>query len=88
MTMPGASKLVIQAGVVEDGGEVFALDMGDPVKILDMAKWLIHMSGPEVTYQANPEGDMEIVFTGLRPGEKWIRSSASIQSVKLPNWCG
>jgi len=49
---------------------VFVLDMGEPVKILDMAKRLIHLSGLEIKDDENPEGDIEIVFTGLRPGEK------------------
>jgi FlaA1/EpsC-like NDP-sugar epimerase len=53
-----------------NGGEVFVLDMGEPVKILDMAKKLIHLSGLEIKDADNPEGDIEIVYTGLRPGEK------------------
>jgi FlaA1/EpsC-like NDP-sugar epimerase len=52
------------------GGEVFVLDMGEPVKILDMAKKLIHLSGLEIKDADNPEGDIEIVYSGLRPGEK------------------
>jgi FlaA1/EpsC-like NDP-sugar epimerase len=70
MTIPEAAQLVIQAGAMGDGGEVFLLDMGDPVKILDMAKRMIHLSGLKVKDDDNPEGDIEIVFSGLRPGEK------------------
>ncbi len=70
MTIPEAAQLVIQAGAMGHGGDVFVLDMGDPVKILDMAKRLIHLSGLEVKDSDNPEGDVEIVYTGLRPGEK------------------
>jgi len=70
MTIPEAAQLVIQAGAMGDGGEVFVLDMGEPVKILDMARRMIHLSGLQVKDDENPEGDIEIVFTGLRPGEK------------------
>ncbi len=70
MTIPEAAQLVIQAGAMGEGGEVFVLDMGDPVKILDMAKRMIHLSGLKVKDDDNPEGDIEIVFSGLRPGEK------------------
>ena len=70
MTIQEASQLVIQAGAMGYGGEVFVLDMGEPVKILDMAKRLIHLSGLEIRDAENPEGDIEIVYTGLRPGEK------------------
>jgi FlaA1/EpsC-like NDP-sugar epimerase len=70
MTIPEAAQLVIQAGAMGEGGEVFVLDMGEPVKILDMAKRLIRLSGLEVKDEDHPEGDIEIVYTGLRPGEK------------------
>lgn len=70
MTIPEAAQLVIQAGAMGQGGDVFVLDMGEPVKILDMAKRMIHLSGFEVKDEANPNGDIEIAFTGLRPGEK------------------
>ncbi len=70
MSIPEAAELVIQAGAMGSGGEVFVLDMGDPVKIFDLAKRLINLSGKDLIDQDNPEGDIEIKFTGLRPGEK------------------
>ena len=70
MTIPEAAQLVIQAGAMGKGGDVFVLDMGEPVKIVDLAENLIRLSGLEVKSAANPNGDIEIQFTGLRPGEK------------------
>jgi len=70
MTIPEAAQLVIQAGAMGKGGDVFVLDMGEPVKIVDLAKNLIKLSGLEVKSETNPYGDIEIRFTGLRPGEK------------------
>ena len=70
MTIPEAANLVIQAGAMATGGEVFVLDMGDPVKIVDLARRMIQLSGFEVKDQAHPHGDIEITYTGLRPGEK------------------
>jgi FlaA1/EpsC-like NDP-sugar epimerase len=70
MTIPEAAQLVIQAGAMGKGGDVFVLDMGEPVKIVDLAKNLIRLSGLEVKSPENPNGDIEIQFTGLRPGEK------------------
>lgn len=70
MTIPEAAQLVIQAGAMGKGGDVFVLDMGEPVKIVDLAKNLIQLSGLEVKASDNPNGDIEIKFTGLRPGEK------------------
>lgn len=70
MTIPEAAQLVIQAGAMGEGGDVFVLDMGEPVRILDLAKRMIRLSGREVKDQENPNGDIEIQFTGLRPGEK------------------
>ncbi|WP_296205440.1 polysaccharide biosynthesis protein [Psychrobacter sp. UBA3962] len=70
MTIPEAANLVIQAGAMAEGGEVFVLDMGNPVKIVDLARRMIHLSGYEVKDETNPNGDIEIIFSGLRPGEK------------------
>ena len=70
MTIPEAAQLVIQAGAMAHGGEVFVLDMGEPVKIMDLAKRMITLSGLKVKDQNNPNGDIEIVIAGLRPGEK------------------
>ncbi|MGP5517771.1 polysaccharide biosynthesis protein [Psychrobacter celer] len=70
MTIPEAANLVIQAGAMAKGGEVFVLDMGEPVKIVDLARRMIHLSGHETKTEANPDGDIEITYTGLRPGEK------------------
>lgn len=70
MTIPEAAQLVIQAGAMSKGGDVFVLDMGQPVKILNLAKKMIHLSGLTVKDGDNSNGDIEILFTGLRPGEK------------------
>jgi FlaA1/EpsC-like NDP-sugar epimerase len=70
MTIPEAVQLVIQAGAMAEGGEVFVLDMGESVRIVDLARQMIHLSGLEVKDLDNPGGDIEITFTGLRPGEK------------------
>lgn len=70
MTIPEAAELVIQAGSMGQGGDVFVLDMGEPVKILDLAKRMIHLSRLTLKDEANPAGDIAIQFTGLRPGEK------------------
>jgi FlaA1/EpsC-like NDP-sugar epimerase len=70
MTIPEAAQLVIQAGAMGGAGEVFLLDMGEPVKILDLARKMIRLTGLEVRDATNPDGDIEIVFTGLRPAEK------------------
>ena len=70
MTIPEASQLVITAGLQAEGGEVFVLDMGEPVKIIDLARRMIRLSGATVRDDQTPEGDIEIRITGLRPGEK------------------
>ena len=70
MTIPEAAQLVIQAGAMAKGGDVFILDMGEPVKIVDLAKNLVQLSGLSVKDENNSKGDIEITYTGLRPGEK------------------
>lgn len=70
MTIPEASQLVIQAGAMGTGGDVFVLDMGQPVKIIDLAHRMIKLSGLTLKNEQNPSGDIEIEITGLRPGEK------------------
>lgn len=70
MTIPEAAQLVIQSGAMAAGGEVYVLDMGDPVKIIDLARRMIELSGLSVRGDGNPDGDIEISTTGLRPGEK------------------
>lgn len=70
MTIPEAAQLVIQAGAMASGGDVFVLDMGEPVKIIDLAKRMVELSGLGLKDEANPNGDIEIQVTGLRPGEK------------------
>jgi FlaA1/EpsC-like NDP-sugar epimerase len=70
MTIPEAAQLVIQAGAMARGGDVFVLDMGQSVKIMDLARRMVELSGLSVKDAENPEGDIEIEITGLRPGEK------------------
>ena len=70
MTIPEAAQLVIQAGAMANGGDVFVLDMGKPVKIADLARRMINLMGLTVRDDNNPDGDIEIQYTGLRPAEK------------------
>ena len=70
MSIPEAVQLVLQAGAMAKGGDVFVLDMGEPVKILDLAYRMINLSGLSPITDENPEGDIKIIFTGLRAGEK------------------
>jgi FlaA1/EpsC-like NDP-sugar epimerase len=70
MTIPEAAQLVIQAGSMGSGGDVFVLDMGSPVRIADLAKRMVQLAGCTLRDEKNPEGDIEIRFTGLRPAEK------------------
>ena len=70
MTIPEASQLVIQAGALGQGGDVFLLDMGEPVRIQDLARQMIALSGLKVRETGSQEGDIEIQYSGLRPGEK------------------
>ena len=70
MSIPEAAELVIQAGAMAEGGDVFLLEMGEPVKIDDLARSMIRLVGLDVKDDANPDGDIEIAYVGLRPGEK------------------
>lgn len=70
MTIPEAAQLVLQAGAMAAGGDVFVLDMGQPVKIMDLARRMVELSGLRVRDADHPNGDIEIVVNGLRPGEK------------------
>ena len=70
MTIPEAAQLVLQAGAMGQGGDVFVLDMGQPIKIIDLARRMLHLSGLSERNATNPQGDIEIAVTGLRPGEK------------------
>ena len=70
MTIPEAAQLVIQAGAIAKGGDVFLLDMGTPVKIVELAKNMIELSGLQLKSEENPDGDIEIQEVGMRPGEK------------------
>lgn len=70
MTIPEAAQLVLQAGAMASGGEVFVLDMGEPVRIIDLARRMVELSGMTVRDDATPDGDIAISITGLRPGEK------------------
>jgi FlaA1/EpsC-like NDP-sugar epimerase len=70
MSIPEAAALVIQAGAMAEGGEVFVLDMGEPVRIDDLARSMIRLTGLEVRDEAHPDGDIAIEYTGLRDGEK------------------
>lgn len=70
MTIPEASQLVLQAGAMAEGGDVFVLDMGKPVRIHDLARRMVSLSGLTIRDESNPEGDIEIQITGLRPAEK------------------
>lgn len=70
MSIPEAVELVLQSGAMAKGGDVFVLDMGEPIKIIDLAYKMIHLSGLTPIDNENPDGDIRIEFTGLRPGEK------------------
>ena len=70
MTIPEAAQLVIQAGSMGTGGDVFVLDMGKPIRIEDLARRMVHLMGLQVRDDENPDGDIEIAYTGLRPAEK------------------
>lgn len=70
MTIPEAAQLVLQAGAMAEGGEVYVLDMGEPVRIIDLARRMVKLSGFTVREEGRPDGDIAIEVTGLRPGEK------------------
>jgi len=70
MSIPEAAALILQAGSMGEGGDVFVLDMGEPVRIVDLATNMIRLAGRSVRDAANPQGEIEVVFTGMRPGEK------------------
>ena len=70
MTIPEASQLVLQASVLAKGGDLFLLDMGEPIQIKNLAEQMILLSGKSIKSKHNPKGDVEIVISGLRPGEK------------------
>ncbi len=83
MTISEAVELVLQASAMSKGGELYLLEMGEQVKIIDLAKQLINLSGLTVKSDKNPNGDIEIIFTGLRPGEK-LFEELLIDSKALP----
>jgi FlaA1/EpsC-like NDP-sugar epimerase len=87
MSIHEAVELVLQASSLAEGGEVFLLDMGEPVSILDLARKLIALAGLSLRDAAHPDGDIEIVFTGLRPGEKLHEElviGANVQPTRHP----
>ena len=81
MTIPEAAQLVIHAGSMGKGGEVYLLDMGDPVKIIDLAHRMVTLSGLSVRDHQTPHGDIEIKVTGLRPGEKPFRCINYLETI-------
>ncbi len=83
MTIPEAAQLVIQAGAMAEGGDVFLLDMGKPIRIYDMARTMVHLSGLTVRDENNPDGDIEICEVGLRKGEK-LYEELLIGATSLP----
>jgi FlaA1/EpsC-like NDP-sugar epimerase len=87
ISIPEAAALVVQAGAMAVGGEVFALDMGDPIRIVDLARMMIQLSGRQVRDAEHPDGEIEIVFEGLRPGEKLVEElylSGHVQPTRHP----
>ena len=83
MTIPEASQLVIQAGAMAEGGEIFLLDMGEPVRVHDLGRAMVELSGLTIRDDDNPDGDIEIVEIGLRPGEK-LHEELLIEETALP----
>jgi FlaA1/EpsC-like NDP-sugar epimerase len=84
MTIEEASQLVIQSGAMGTSGDIFVLDMGEQIKIAQLAEDMIRLSGRTVKNEGNPEGDIEILFTGLRPGEKLYEELKSRGSQLIP----
>lgn len=84
MSIHEAVELVIQAGSMAQGGDIFLLDMGEPVKIIDLAREMIQLAGHSVKDEHNPDGDIEIIFTGLRPGEKLFEELLITSSHSTP----
>ena len=87
MSIPEAVQLILQAGAMGQGGDVFVLDMGEPVKIADLARNMIRLAGRSVRDAANPGGEIEVVFTGMRPGEKMFEElviGATIAETRHP----
>ncbi len=76
-------QLVIQAGTMASGGDVFVLDMGEPVRLIDLAKRMVELSGLTLRDEANPNGYIAIAVTGLRPGKKAVRGIADIQMSRV-----
>ena len=85
MMIPEAVELVIQAGAMGTGGDVFVLDMGNPVRIDDLAKKMIRLSGLNVKDEDHPDGDIEIKYVGLRPGEKLYEELLAGDNVSITN---
>jgi FlaA1/EpsC-like NDP-sugar epimerase len=83
MTIPEASQLVIQAGSMAEDGDIFLLDMGEPVRVRDLANAMIELSGLSVRDESNQDGDVEIIEIGLRPGEK-LHEELLIEQDALP----
>lgn len=83
MTIPEASQLVIQAGAMAESGDIFLLDMGEPVRVRDLAKAMVELSGLSVRDESNPDGEIEIVEIGLRPGEK-LHEELFVEEHALP----
>ena len=88
MSIPEAVQLILQAGAMGQGGDVFVLDMGEPVKIADLARNMIRLAGRKVRDAAHPDGEIEVVFTGMRPGEKMFEElviGATVSETRHPS---
>ena len=90
MTIPEAAELVIQAGAMAKGGDVFVLDMGEPVRVKDLAYRMINLMGLSVLDDDNPDGDIEIKYVGLRPAEKLYEElliGSNVTGTRHPRIC-